>query len=136
MVHGVASETRAMELRAAAQAVTVACQQIDSPEQRAEDALDRAITMLETRQYRAMLERFTIPVELAEMRSSGRIEQMVARFESGWGNVLLQKLKLARSTMPTVNRDGAITYSVPGTQDALTHPITLVEIAGAWYFRD
>jgi hypothetical protein len=116
-------------------APTVSGRQLDSPEQRPEDAIDRAIAMLTARQYRAMLERFIVPVELSEMKRSDRFEQTVAKFESGWGDALLQKLKLARTDLPTLKKDGSIVFRIPGTQGSLTHPITMVQIDGRWYFR-
>jgi hypothetical protein len=67
--------------------------------------------MLSAGNYRAMLERFTSPSDLDEMRKSGRLDQVVARFKDGWGNVLMKKLKLARTTVPIVNKDGTITFA-------------------------
>ncbi len=132
----VASAKNAKPLQQAAEATVAACQSIDTPEQRAVEAFDSAIVLLETREYRRMLQQFTVPQELEELQKAGRFEEVVARFEGGWGLTLLQKLKAARTVLPAINEDGTIEFRVPGAYTQMSAPVTMIEIAGRWYFRD
>jgi hypothetical protein len=136
IVGNVAHGANTKSLEQAAEATVAACKLIDTPEQRAVEAVDRMIVLLEKKDYRGMLQQFATPQEREEWKKTPRFEEIVSRFEGGWGETLLEKLRAARTHVPDVNDDGSVTFTVPGAQGPLTHPITMVEIAGSWYVGD
>lgn len=82
-----------------------------------------------------MLERFTAPQELAEMKRQGCFEEVVVRFENGCGEALLGKLVEARKWPPMVHPDGFIEFHASDTVGVYTVPIVLVAEGDTWFLR-
>jgi hypothetical protein len=103
----------------------------------APQAIAYAIGLLERQQYAQMLEELTWPEDLQRMKAAGRFETVVARFEGGWGEHLLRKLRVARGRMPRKRADGTLLFETYESGEPLSPmdvPIFMIERDGHWYF--
>ena len=108
--------------------------------ERARALLGEAIGLLEAHRYRDLLERTTEPHKLEALRSSGRFDVILQRFEGGWGDQLLAKLRDAQAMgHPSVRDDGAIMFDVAGPGVLGSEPIVSIVVGesnGVMFFTD
>lgn len=134
IAQNIASREALVALKRAEDTTVMACKTIDTPEQQAQDAVDDAIKLLAAKEVRTLLERYMPPQELAEMKSNGEYEEVLARFEGEWGVSMLEQLQESRKGPPTINDDGSIEFRASGPV-TFAPKIDLVLIEGRWYFK-
>jgi hypothetical protein len=103
----------------------------------APQAIAYAIGLLERKEYARVLEELSLPEDLREMKAEGKFETTVKRFEDGWADILLGKLRRAQGRMPRKRADGALLFETAESGVPLRmmdSPIVVVERDGHWYF--
>ena len=98
-----------------------------------------AIGLLERRQYARLLEELALPEDLREMKADGKFDATVTRFENGWGEILLGKLRRAQQRMPHKRADGALLFETMESGvpiRMIDTPVVLVERDGHWFFTN
>jgi hypothetical protein len=78
-----------------------------------------------------------VPEDLRDMKAEGKFDPTVKRFENGWGEALLGKLRRAQRHRPRKREDGALlfdTYESGVPLRIIDSPIVVVARDGRWYF--
>lgn len=99
--------------------------------QAAQAAMKEAIKLLETRNYDKLLDRFLPPEGglSPEQRNT-----LVARFETGWGNLMLTKMKNVIKSAPELLPDGTVSFAMTGVAlGPMTMPIVMKYSESRWY---
>ncbi|MDB4637775.1 MAG: hypothetical protein P8M30_00610 [Planctomycetaceae bacterium] len=108
------------------------------PQASVETAITHAITILEAKKYKELLDQYVPPADLAKMKEAGAYELVVKKFGEGEkSGKLLNALKAAQTVKPEYNEDKTsvvfnFTKEVDGEQ-VEQRPVRFTKIGKLWY---
>lgn len=96
-----------------------------------EKTIEKAITLLENREFRTFIESIFEPSELEEIKRAGNFDTIIANFPKSNAPELLKALRTIRTATPRVSSDGKIVWYK--SLDVGPREIAFVFVNGAWY---